>query len=338
MHRRHLLTLTGLAAGLGTGLAAPGILASAARAQTAPSAGTPPLPTTMPIPGKRPWAAQVPQIRIGVLGGESESDRLGRYGAYAKLFEDTFQVPTRLYFASDYGGVQQAFAAKQLEIANMSPAAYAGVWMDTNGGVEPILVTREKDGSTAYVAVMYTRADSGITSLEQMKGHSMAWADPNSASGYLIPRAELRAAGISPEPGQFFSTTGFAGGHDQALVAVLQKQYDAGVTWVSGQGEPPYTRGTLRAAVEKGMLEMKDLRILWTSRPIQNGPIVVRTDLPADFKEDMINFHLALPVAHPDIHQAVERGSAIGWSRTSHADYAVFVDMREAEAQQRRRR
>ncbi|MBC9206305.1 phosphate/phosphite/phosphonate ABC transporter substrate-binding protein [Roseomonas aerophila] len=325
MQRRALLALTGLAAG--TALAP----ASPARAQTA-------APPAMPAPGKRPWATQVPQIRIGVLGGESESDRLGRYGAYAKLFEDTFQVPARLYFASDYGGVQQAFAAKQLEIANMSPAAYAGVWMDTNGGVEPLLVTREQDGSTAYVAVMYVRADSGITSLEQMRGHSIAWADPNSASGYLIPRAELRAAGINPEPGQFFSRTGFGGGHDQALVAVLQKQYDAGVTWVSGQGEYPYTRGTLRAAVEKGMLDVKDLRVIWTSRPIQNGPIVVRSDLPAAFKEDMVAFHLALPAAHPDIHKAVERGSAVGWSRTSHADYAVFVEMRQEEAQQRRRR
>ncbi|MDB5370002.1 MAG: phosphonate transporter substrate-binding protein [Roseomonas sp.] len=325
MHRRHLFALAGLAT---TTLATP-----AARAQQ-------PAPAAMPAPGRRAWAAEVPQIRIGVLGGESESDRLGRYGAYARLFEDTFQVPTRLYFASDYGGVQQAFAAKQLEIANMSPAAYAGVWMDTNGGVEPILVTREPDGSTSYVALMYVRADSGIASLEQMKGRSMAWSDANSASGYLIPRSELRAGGINPEPGQYFSRTGFAGGHDQALVAVLQKQYDAGVCWSSGQGDESrgYSRGVLTAAVEKGMLDMKDIRIIWKSRPIQNGPIVVRTDLPAAFKEDMIAFHLALPANHPDIHKAVERGSAIGWARTSHADYAVFVDMRAAEAQQSRRR
>ncbi|MBO1075246.1 phosphate/phosphite/phosphonate ABC transporter substrate-binding protein [Roseomonas marmotae] len=325
MHRRHLLALTGLAAGLG---ASPGMAFRQARAQQ----------PAMPAPGKRPWAAQVPGLRIGVLGGESESDRLGRYGDYARLLEETFQVPTRLYFASDYGGVQQAFAARQIEMASMAPAAYAGVWMDTNGGVEPILVTQEQDGSTAYVAVMYVRADSGISSLEQMRGRSIAWSDPNSASGYLIPRAELRAAGISPEPGQFFSRAGFGGGHDQALVAVLQKQYDAGVTWVSGQGEFPYTRGTLRAAVEKGMLEAKDLRVIWTSRPIQNGPIVVRADVPAEFKEDMIAFHLALPKVHPDIHRAVERGSAVGWARTSHKDYAVFVEMRQAEAQQRRRR
>lgn len=318
-------------------VAAGALLPARARAQGAAPAMPAP---AMPSPGRRTWAAQVPQIRLGVLGGESESDRLGRYDAYRKLFEDTFGVPTRMFFASDYSGVQQAFAAKTLEIANMSPAAYAGVWLDTNGGVEPILVTKEPDGSTSYVALMYARADSGITKLEDMRGKSMAWSDPNSASGYLIPRAELRAAGINPEPGAFFSRTGFAGGHDQALVAVLGKQYDAGVCWSSGQGEESrgFSRGVLTAAVEKNLLNMRDIRIIWRSRPIQNGPIVVRSDLPAEFKKDMVDFHLALPTAHPEIHKAVERGSAVGWVPTKHEDYAVFVDMRRAEAAERRRR
>jgi phosphonate transport system substrate-binding protein len=123
-------------------------------------------------------------------------------------------------------------------------------------------------------------------------------------------------------------------------VAVLQKQYDAGVCWSSGQGDESkgFSRGVLTAAVEKGLLDMRDIRVIWRSRPIQNGPIVVRSDLPASFKKDMVDFHLALPVAHPDIHRAVERGSAVGWQPTRHEDYAVFVDMRRAEAQERRRR
>lgn len=297
-------------------------------------------PTQLPTPGKRPWAAQIPTLRIGILGGENEADRLGRYGAYGKLLEDTFGVPVRLFNAADYAGVGQAFAAKQIELATMAPVAYAGVWMDTNGGIEPILVTQEADGSTSYVAAMYVRADSGITDIQGLRGKAMGWADPNSASGYVIPRAELRAIGIDPEPGKFFARAGFAGGHEQAVVAVLQKQYDAGVTWVSGLGDPAqgFTRGVLRSMVEKNMLDMKDLRIIWTSRPIQNGPIAVRSDLPAAFKQDMIDFHMALPKAAPEVHRAIERGSSIGWVPTKHEDYAVFVDMRKAEAAARRAR
>lgn len=307
-------------------------LAPAARAQ-APAARPP-----MPERGRRPWAQQIPLLRIGVLGGENEADRIGRYGGYARLIEETFGIPVRLFQATDYGGVVQSFSGRHIEMASMSPAAYAAAWMDSNGNVEPILVTQEADGSTSYVAVMYVRADSGITSLEQMRGRSMAWADPNSASGYLIPRAALRAQGINPD--SFFGRSGFAGGHEQAIVAVLGRQFDGGVTWASGIGDPAqgFTRGMLRATADKGMLNMRDIRIIWRSGPIQNGPIVVRKDLPQAFKDDMVAFHLALPSAHPDIHRAVERGTTIGWVRTTHDDYALFIQMRREEAEQRRRR
>lgn len=294
----------------------------------------------MPQPGRRPWAQQVPQLRIGLLGGENESDRLGRYEAYRGLLETTFGVPVRLFPASDYAGVMQAFSARQIEGAAMGASAYAGAWLDTNGAVEPLFVAREADGGISYIAVMVVRADSGITSLEQLRGKSLAWADPNSTSGYLVPRSELRAAGIGTESGQYFSRTGFGGGHEQAVVAVLQRQYDAAVTWASGQGDEAqgFTRGNLRAMVEKGMLNMRDLRVIWRSRPILNGPMTVRKDLPAAFKADFAQFHLALATAHPQIYAQVERGGGQGYAAVTHEQFEPIVQLRREEAAERRRR
>ncbi len=294
----------------------------------------------MPAAGERAWKAQIPTLRIGLLGGENEADRMGRYGAYRQLLEDTFRVPVRLFAASDYAGVLQAFSAGQIEMSSMGGSVYAGAWLDTNGGVEPILVSEERDGSITYISCMVVRADSGITSMEGMRGKSLAWADPNSASGYLIPRFQMRRAGISLEPGQYFSRLGFGGGHEQAVVAVLQRQYDASVTWASGQGEQSqgFSRGNLRAMVDKGMLNMADLRIIWRSDPIINGPLTVRTALPAAFKEDMKLFHLALPKSHPQIYEQVERGGGTGYREVTHADFQLFVDIRREEAAERRRR
>lgn len=307
------------------------LLANRARAQST---------AAMPPTGKRAWAAQIPTIRMGLLGGENDADRLARVDTYKKLMEDTFQVPVKLLVAADYAGVIQAFAAKQLDIAYMSPAAYAAAWMESQGDVRPLVVTQEADGSTSYVSVLYTRSDSGILSLADMKGHSLAWADPNSASGYLIPRAEFRAMGIDPEPGKYFGRTGFAGGHEQGVVAVLNHQYDAGVTWTSGIGDPAqgYTRGNLRMMVDKKMLAMSDMRIIWKSRPILNGPLTVRKSTPEAFQEDMLAFHLALPVVHPDIYHSVDMGNGHGWVPVQHADFQPFIDMLQQEAAQRRHR
>ena len=293
---------------------------------------------TMPVPGRRAWAAQVPQLRIGLLGGENESDRLGRYEAYRALLETTFGVPVRLFPAADYAGVMQAFGARQIEGAGLGASGYAGAWLDTNGGVEPLFVARESDGGVAYVSVMVVRADSPIRTLADMRGKSLAWADPNSTSGYLIPRSELRGQGI--DTNTYFSRAAFAGGHEQAVVAVLQRQYDAAATWASGQGDvnEGFTRGNLRAMVQKGMLNMRDLRIIWTSRPIPNGPMTVRADLPAAFKDDFTQFHLALATTHPQIYAQIERGGGQGYARVQHSDFEPIVQLRREEAAERRRR
>jgi phosphonate transport system substrate-binding protein len=294
----------------------------------------------MPKKGKRAWAAQVPTIRMGLLGGENDADRLARYTPYQKLMEEAFEVPVKLVMAADYAGVIQAFAAKQVEASYMSPAAYAQAWLESNGNVQPLFTSQEADGGISYVAVLYVRADSGITSLAQMKGKSLAWADPNSASGYLIPRSEFRAAGIDPEPGKYFSRTGFAGGHEQAVIAVLNKQYDAGVTWTSGLGDPAvgYTRGNLRMMSDKKLLNMADLRMIWTSRPILNGPFTVRSDTPAEFRADMYALHRAIAKHLPDMFKAVNLGSGVDWVPVKHEDYAVFIDLVKEEAAQRRKR
>jgi len=294
----------------------------------------------MPKPGKRDWAAQIPVIRLGLLGGENDADRLQRVDAYQMLLETTFGVPVKLLMASDYAGVIQGFAAGQIDMSYMSPAAYASAWIESKGNIVPITTSEEKDGSTFYVSVLYVRADSGITSIEQLKGKSLAWADPNSASGYLIPRSEFRTMGIDPEPGKYFGRTGFAGGHEQAVVAVMNKQYDAGVTWSSGVGDvnEGYTRGNLRIMVEKKLLDMKDVRIIWKSRPIENGPLAVRGDTPDSFKADMLAFHRAIPKAYPAIFHSMDMGSSIDWVPVKHEDYQVFVDMLKAEADQRRKR
>lgn len=316
LSRRHSLALAASALALPT----------AARAQD------------LPPKGKRPWAAQLPVIRLGMLGGENDADRLARYGGYQKLLEEWFEVPVKLVLAADYAGVIQAFAAKQVDASYMSPAAYAAAWVESQGNVEPILTTLEKDGTKSYVSVMYVRADSGITTVEGMKGKAMAWSDPNSASGYLIPRAEFRAAGIDPD--KYFGRTGFAGGAEQSVVAVLGKQYDAGVAWSSGQGDATqgYTRGVLTTMVQKKMIDMKDLRIIWRSRPITNGPFVLRKDTPDSFRADMLALHRAIPVHYPQIYHAVDMGSGAGWSPVTHTDYQVFVDILKAEADARRRR
>ena len=280
------------------------------------------------------WKQQVRELRIGLLGGENTSSRLARYDNFQHLLQQTLGIPIKLYPAADYAGVMQAMGAGQLDLAEFSPSAFAGAWLDCKC-VEPTVVPLEKDGSVFYIAVMVTRKDSGITSIEQMKGHSLAWADPNSASGYLIPSASLKAAGIDLSDGAYFSHTGFAGGHEQGIVAVLNKQYDAAVTWTSGQGDAAqgYSRGALRGMVDRGMLKMSDVSIVWRSGKIPNGPWGIRSALPDDLKAAFTATMLDLPKSHRDIYDQIEQGTGVGYQQATLGLYKDIIQLREAERQ-----
>ena len=181
--------------------------------------------------------------------------------------------------------------------------------------------------------MLYVRADSGISDIQQLKGKSLAWADPNSTSGYLIPSASLKAAGIDLTDGAYFSHTGFAGGHEQGIIAVLHKQYDACVTWTSGQGDidEGYSRGALRGMVDHGMLKMSEVAIIWKSGKIPNGPWAMRSALPAGLKTTFTELMLDLPKSHKDIYALVEQGSGVGYQPATLDLYQDIIALREAE-------
>jgi phosphonate transport system substrate-binding protein len=282
--------------------------------------------------------APVKEFRIGLLGGENTQDRLKRYDAFQKLLQERLGVPVKIFPAADYAGVMQGLAAGQLDATEFSPSAFAGTWLDCKC-VEPVVVPLEKDGSIFYIAAMIVRKDSGINSIDDMKGHSLAFTDPNSASGYLIPSVTLRAKGIDLADGKYFSRVGFSGGHEQGMVAVLNRQYDACVVWSSGQGDEAtgYTRGVLRSMVDKGMLKMADVKVIWKSDNVPNGPWTLRSALPAGLKQAFHDFMRDLPVSHKDIYDSVEQGSGVGYQDATLDIYQGMIALRETERNVNRR-
>lgn len=277
------------------------------------------------------WQSELPAFRVGLLGGENEADRLRKNECMVQQLGELLGVPVELYPASDYAGVMQGLVAGQLDAASLGASGYAGIYLQDPEAVEPIFVALEADGSDGYYAMMYARADSGIKSFEDMEGKSLAFADPNSTSGYLVPKAQLELAGVDID--SYFSTTGFGGGHEQAVVAVLNGQYDAGVTWTSGVGEKSdgFSRGALRSMVDKGLLDMDDLEIVWTSDIIPNGPWVLRKAAPQEAKDIAIAWMQNLRDTDYECYVDVSQGDGMGFKRVDHSFFEGIVAMRRAE-------
>jgi phosphonate transport system substrate-binding protein len=278
-------------------------------------------------------AQDITEFRIGLLGGENAQDRLASNECFRAYTEELLGVPTRLFTAADYNGVIQGLIGGTLDMAWLGASAYAAVYVEDPEAVEPVLVKTNLDGSFTYHSIGFARADSGITSLDDMKGKRFAFADPNSTSGYLIPLVELPQAGYSMEPGEFFADVVFSGGHEQSIVGVANGDFDAAVTWADGLGEweDGYNSGALRRATDAGLVDMNDLVEIWKSTPIPEGPIVLRKALPAEVKAKMTELTAGLHAKDQECAYGVAAGETAGFTPIGHEAYETIIAIRRSQ-------
>ena len=73
---------------------------------------------------------------------------------------------------------------------------YAATIVYNQAGAVPLL-RRWKDGINEYYSVIIVRGDSGIEKLDDLKGQTVAFEDPGSTSGYIMPKAHLLEQGYT---------------------------------------------------------------------------------------------------------------------------------------------
>ncbi|WBU64374.1 phosphonate ABC transporter substrate-binding protein [Paracoccus aerodenitrificans] len=281
-----------------------------------------------------PAAAQeIEEFNIGVLGGENAQDRMTSNECLRAYAEEALGVPVKLFTPADYDGVIQGLLGGSLDAAILGASGYAKAYLTDPEAVEPVLVKTNVDGASTYYSIGFARADSGITSMDDMEGKDLGFGDPNSTSGYLIPAVELPQAGYSVEPGEYFSDIKFTGGHEQTIVAVNNGDIAGGVTWADGLGdwEDGYNSGALRKAVDSGIVDMNDLVEIWKSKPIPEGPMVVRKALPQDVKDTFTDLVANLDETDADCAYGVAAGETAGFDPVTHEAYETIIEVRKAQ-------
>jgi phosphonate transport system substrate-binding protein len=81
-----------------------------------------------------------------------------------------------------------------------------------------------------YKGQFIAKVDSGIKTLADLKGKTFCFVDPNSTSGYIVPRIILKANGVDPDKDLKAAVN--AGSHDKVGIAVYNGDCDAGVTYI----------------------------------------------------------------------------------------------------------
>ncbi len=280
------------------------------------------------------FAEGIEEFRIGILGGENAQDRLTAHECLKTYTEEALGVPVSIFTPADYAGVIQGLLGGSLDYAWLGASSYAATYLQDADSVEPVLVKVNLDGSIGYHSIGFARVDSGITSLEDMKDKVFGFGDPNSTSGYLIPSVEIPGAiNATMESGDYFGEVRFTGGHEQTVVAVVNGDVDAGVTWADGQGnwEDGYNSGQLRKMVDNGLVDMNDLVEIWKSEVIPEGPIVLRKALPEDVKATMTALIDGMHEKDPECSYNISAGDTLGFQPVTHDTYLSVIAARKAK-------
>jgi len=280
------------------------------------------------------WKEDYQVLKFGILSGENEKDRIARYTPFEKYLEETLGVEVEIFTAGNYDGVIQAIAADQIEFAFFGSSSYAAAYTETEGGVEPLVSRLRQDGSTGYFSVVVTRCDSGYESIADLEGKILAFADPDSTSGYAVPYFNIAK---EVDPKTFFEAIPFSGSHEAGVSGVQQGTFDAAATWQNNA-----TDGRWQRMIEKEMIAEGEICPIWESPEITSGPFTARASIPQALKDDMKAAVMNIPQADPEAFKAMTGevdgtpNPQVGWIEVNHDRYQWIVDMRDWLKRERR--
>ncbi|MER3553256.1 MAG: phosphate/phosphite/phosphonate ABC transporter substrate-binding protein [Meiothermus sp.] len=170
------------------------------------------------------------KVRIGFNPTQNSDQLKPAVQAIADFIEKEFKgtVEVETFIPTDYRGLIEAMRGGNLDFAFFPPDGYVVAHQDVGATV---LLKSVRGTSPYYWSAIVVRKDSGIKNVQGLEGKTIAWVDKNSAAGYVFPRAALIDAKLDPD--KLFAKQVFAGKHDAAVLAVLNKSVDAAATFAN---------------------------------------------------------------------------------------------------------
>ena len=129
------------------------------------------------------WPKEVNFGVIPVAGATSVKDTFGELSSY---LEKKLGVKVNLQTAGDYAGVITAMQHNHVQIAYFGPESYVEAQKRANAEILAVEIG-EETGLPGYYGMIITKKDSGLNTLEDIKGKKWAFTSSNSTSGTLVP-------------------------------------------------------------------------------------------------------------------------------------------------------
>lgn len=173
----------------------------------------------------------------------------------------------------------------QGDVDVVSETVFSAVDFATRAGAE-ILLWEWKNGVDFYNTIIFVPTSSNITSLEQLRGKTIAFEDAGSTSGFLMPLAGLRQHGLqtvevamgtrpaSDSVGYFF-----AGDETNITIMVKRGVVDAGVS--NSEDWEDFLKEAGATA--------EDFTILYEGHRVMRSALLVRPGMDPAMKQKIVD-------------------------------------------------
>lgn len=253
------------------------------------------------------------KILIGILPEINIFKQKQRFKVLGEYLSKKSGLKVEFTIMSRYGNIIDQFTAEKMDGAFFG--SFTGALAIKKMGVIPLVRPVNLDGTSTYQGYLFTRRDSGIKGVKDMKNKKMAYVAKATTAGYIFPLVYLKDNGIR-DTDHFFSETFFAGSHDAAIAAVLNGKADVGAA-----KNTVYNRERLREPRVD-----TELIILAESIAVPSNGFCVRSGLDESIRNKIKSVLLALH-SDPDGKAVLQQFGALKFIEATAGDYQSVLEM-----------
>ena len=258
-----------------------------------------------------------PPLRFG-MSPYLDRDLLERaYRPFLEHLGHRLDVTFELIIPAAYTDMLTLLEQGRLDVAYLTPALYVQARRAQPG--LRLLVADVWQGVSFYSGYLMVLTSSGITRVDDLRGRRLALVDPQSVSGWLLPRHELRARGFPVET--TFAEVVASGSHSQALRLLLDHRVDVAAV----------SSNTLGIARNDG-LDASLVRILLKTGTIPPDVICAAPTLPDDLAIRLHDALLSLTSRSPEGRAVLPRATHVnGWREGDPSEYDPILRLLDEE-------
>tara|TARA_B100000586_G_scaffold269170_1_gene247324 strand:+ start:260 stop:1213 length:954 start_codon:yes stop_codon:yes gene_type:complete len=219
-----------------------------------------------------------------------------------------------LFFPVQSNSAQiEAMRAGRLHIAGFNTGS---VPLAVNcAGFVPTTMMARANGSFGYEMEILTHRESGIESVPELRGRTLAFTSPTSNSGFKAPSVLLESEfGLVAD--QDFEPA-FSGRHDNSVLGVLQRDYDAAAV----------ANIVIDQVLARGVGSRDDLRVLYRSETFPTTAYGVSNRLDSDLAEAVIEAFYTFDWEGSALDAEFEESSFIPISYEGHWEVIRRIDV-----------